>query len=79
MNNIKICALQLGTLSISDSRLEYYLSLANEHGVKIVVLGEYVVNSFFNELTKMPKSAIKAQSEQKKSPLANLLKNTISQ
>lgn len=74
MNNIKICALQLGTLSISDSRLEYYLSLANEHGVKIVVLGEYVVNSFFNELTKMPKSAIKAQSEQKKKSLSEFAK-----
>ena len=74
MNKIRICALQLGTLSLSDSRLEYYLSLASEHGVKIVVLGEYVVNSFFSELTKMPKTMIKNQSEQKKKALSEFAK-----
>lgn len=74
MSSVKICALQLGTLSLSDSRLDYYLKLANEHGVKVVVLGEYVINSFFNELIKMPKSMIKSQSEQKKKALIEFAK-----
>ena len=64
--SVKICALQLGTLPLSDSRLDYYLDLAHKEGAKIVLLGEYVINSFFSELKTMPKSMIKEQSEQKK-------------
>ncbi len=69
---MKICALQLGTLPMSDSRLDYYLRLAKEGGAGVVVLGEYVLNSFFTELAKMPKSMIKEQSEQKRASLSNL-------
>ena len=36
----------------------------------MVVLGEYVINSFFNEIVKMPKSMIKEQSEHKKTSLS---------
>lgn len=67
--SVKICALQLGTLPLSDSRIDYYLNLAHEKGAKIVLLGEYVINSFFTELLTMPKSMIKEQSEQKKKAL----------
>lgn len=67
--SVKICALQLGTLPLSDSRLDYYLDLAHKEGAKIVLLGEYVINSFFTELLTMPKSMIKEQSEQKKKAL----------
>lgn len=67
--SVKICALQLGTLPLSDSRLDYYLDLARKEGAKIVLLGEYVINSFFTELITMPKSMIKEQSEQKKRAL----------
>ncbi|CUU84405.1 carbon-nitrogen family hydrolase [Campylobacter hyointestinalis] len=70
----KICTLQLGTLAMSDSRIDYYLKLAKEHGACVVVLGEYVLNSFFTELVKMPSSMLKEQSEHKRASLCNLAK-----
>lgn len=71
---VKVCVLQLNTLSMSDSRIDYYLKLAKQRGVSVVLLGEYILNSFFNELVKVPKSMIKEQSEQKKKSLFNLAK-----
>ncbi|ARR00957.1 MULTISPECIES: carbon-nitrogen hydrolase family protein [Campylobacter] len=65
----RVAALQLHTLAMSDSRIDHYLSLAAKGGASVVVLGEYVINSFFNDIIKMPKSMIKEQSEQKKSSL----------
>ena len=63
-------ALQLHTLAMSDSRIDHYLNLAAKDGASVVVLGEYVINSFFNEIIKMPKSMIKEQSEHKKTSLS---------
>lgn len=70
----KICILQLATLPISDARLDYYLKLAKERGVGLVVMGEYILNSFFNELIKLPKQMIKEQSERKKTALFEFAK-----
>ncbi|MCI7463757.1 MAG: carbon-nitrogen hydrolase family protein, partial [Campylobacter sp.] len=72
MSELKLCALQLGTLALSNSRLDYYLQTAAKSGAKVVLLGEYVINSFFAELELMPKSMIKEQSESKKKALAEL-------
>lgn len=69
MLDLTLCALQLGTLPLSDSRIDYYLKLAKDNGAKIVLLGEYVLNTFFTELIKMPGSMIKEQSEQKRTAL----------
>lgn len=69
VSKLKVAALQLSTLPLSDSRLDYYLELAKKQGVSIALLGEYVINSFFSELKTMPKSMIKEQSEQKKKAL----------
>ena len=70
----KICALQLPTLPLSDARIDYYLKICADEGAKLMVLGEYVLNSFFKELLTMPKSLIKEQSERKKASLSNLAK-----
>lgn len=70
----KVCILQLGTLAMSESRIDYYLRLAKQSGAGVVLLGEYVLNSFFTELIKMPRSMIKEQSEHKKLALCNLAK-----
>lgn len=43
----KIAALQFPTLALSESRLDYYLKASKDNGVNLVVLGEYVINSFF--------------------------------
>ena len=63
-------ALQLHTLAMSDSRIDHHLNLAAKAGASVVVLGAYVINSFFNEIIKMPKSMIKEQSEHKKTSLS---------
>ncbi|MCX2683144.1 carbon-nitrogen hydrolase family protein [Campylobacter sp. MIT 21-1685] len=70
----KIAALQFPTLALSESRLDYYLNICKENGVSLVVLGEYVLNSFFTELLHMPKSMIKEQSESKRESLIKLAK-----
>ncbi|ACM64479.2 carbon-nitrogen hydrolase family protein [Campylobacter lari] len=69
-----VVALQFPTLALSESRLDYYLKAAKESGANLVVLGEYVLNSFFSELKTMPKSMIKEQSESKKESLIKLSK-----
>lgn len=62
---MKIAALQLSTLPLSNSKLDEYLKNCSDEGASIAVLGEYVLNSFFKELTKMPKYMIKEQSRHK--------------
>lgn len=68
----KIAALQFPTLAMSESRLDYYLKASKDNGASLVVLGEYVLNSFFTELLTMPKALIKEQSEAKKESLIKL-------
>ncbi len=62
---MKIAALQLSTLPLSNSKLDEYLQKSSKEGATIAVLGEYVLNSFFKELVKMPLSMIKEQSRHK--------------
>lgn len=70
----KIAALQLPTLSLSESRLDYYLNACAKANARLVVLGEYVLNSFFTELLTMPRSMIKEQSEAKLNSLIKFAK-----
>lgn len=70
----KICALQLPTQPISDLRLDYYFKICQESGVKIAVLGEYVLNSFFKDIETMPFAMIKEQSNSKQEALAKFAK-----
>lgn len=55
-------ALQLPTLGMNATRLEFYLKNAHQRGVRVMMLGEYVLNHFFKELIKMPPSMVKEQS-----------------
>ena len=59
---MNIAALQLSTLPLSNSKLKHYLSICQEKKVRIVLLGEYILNSFFKELETMPLVMIKEQS-----------------
>lgn len=68
----KIAVLQLPTLSLSEARLDYYLKICKDSGANLVMLGEYILNSFFKELEAMPKSMIQKQSDEKKKSLINL-------
>ncbi|QCD44730.1 carbon-nitrogen hydrolase family protein [Campylobacter mucosalis] len=70
----KIALLQLATLPLSQSRLDYYLKICKDKGANLVVLGEYVLNSFFKELETAQPNIIKQQSEEKKQTLCELSK-----
>lgn len=64
-NSINLALLQLGTLPMSSSKLDYYFRICKSKNVSLVLLGEYVLNSFFKELENMPSSMIKEQSSHK--------------
>lgn len=62
---MKLATIQLSTQPLSNSKLDYYFKLCKKNGASIVVLGEYILNSFFKELEHMPLSLIKEQSNKK--------------
>jgi len=57
-----VAALQLPTLGMNATRLEFYLKQAHSRGADIMLLGEYVLNHFFKELTTMAPNMVKEQS-----------------
>ncbi len=61
--HLVVAALQLPTLGMNATRLEFYLAKATERGAKLVLLGEYVLNHFFKELATMSKGMVKTQSK----------------
>lgn len=72
---MKIAALQLNTQALSNSRLDYYLRICEQKGVKIVALAEYILNNFFTQLKQMPLELIKEQSEVKINAILEFSKN----
>lgn len=69
---MKIAALQLGTLPMSEAKLDYYFRICKQNEVEVVLLSEYALNSFFKELESMPTSMIKEQSNHKIEALKKL-------
>jgi len=63
MKKLTIAALQLPTLGMQATKLDFYLRNAHSRGVKIVLLGEYVLNHFFKELPNLPIGMVKEQSD----------------
>ncbi|MBD3788867.1 MAG: carbon-nitrogen hydrolase family protein [Campylobacterales bacterium] len=62
MKTLTVAALQLPTLGMNATRLEFYLKQAHERGVDVMLLGEYVLNHFFKELESMSIAMVKEQS-----------------
>jgi len=60
---LTIAALQLPTLGMQATKLDFYLRNAHSRGVKLVLLGEYVLNHFFKELPNIPMKMVKEQSD----------------
>lgn len=57
------CALlQLPSIGMGNAKLENYARAAHGKGVKLVVMGEYLLNPFFKELVQTPVSMIAEQS-----------------
>lgn len=61
--NLTIAALQLPTLGMQATKLDFYLRNAHSRNVKLVLLGEYVLNHFFKELPNIPIKMVKKQSD----------------
>ncbi len=62
---MRVAALQLSTLPLSNSKLDRYLRTCSQKGVRVVVLAEYVLNTFFKELQNMARPMIAEQSRHK--------------
>ena len=58
-----VAALQLPTLGMNATRLEFYLKKAHERHADVMLLGEYVLNHFFKELATMAVSMVKTQTQ----------------
>jgi nitrilase len=60
---------------MSEAKPDYYVRVCAKNGINLIVLGEYVLNSFFKELEKIPVSMIKEQSEHKLTLFKRLAKD----
>ena len=60
---LTIAALQLPTLGMQATKLDFYLRNAHSRGVKLVLFGEYVLNHFFKELSDIPIKMVQKQSD----------------
>ncbi len=59
---LTVAALQLPTLGMNATRLEFYLKQAHGRGADVMLLGEYVLNHFFKEFATMAPNMVKEQS-----------------
>ena len=59
---MKAAVLQLNAQGMSSTKLYNYIRIAHKKRVKLLLLGEYVLNPFFNELKSMSISMIKEQA-----------------
>lgn len=63
MKELTIAALQLPTLGMQATKLDFYLRNAHSRGVKVVLLGEYVLNHFFKKIPNIPMKMVMEQSD----------------
>lgn len=63
MSQLVVAALQLPTLGMNATRLEFYLKQAKQRDADVILLGEYVLNHFFKEFATMSVTMVKAQTK----------------
>jgi len=59
---MRAAVLQLNAQGMSSTKLYNHIRVAHKNGVKVLLLGEYVLNPFFKELQNMSLSMIKEQA-----------------
>lgn len=59
---MRAAVLQLNSQGMSSTKLYKHIRIAHAKGVKVLLLGEYVLNPFFKELKAMSLSMIKEQA-----------------
>ena len=69
---MKAAVLQLSAQGMSSTKLYNYIRIADKKGVKVLLLGEYILNPFFRELQTLTISMIKEQAEHQSKVLREL-------
>lgn len=59
---MRAAVLQLSAQGLSSTKLYNYIRVAHKQDIKVLLLGEYVLNPFFKELESMTLSMIKEQA-----------------
>jgi len=59
---VRAAILQLSAQGLSSTKLYNYIRIAHKQGVKVLLLGEYILNPFFKELENMSVAMIKEQA-----------------
>ena len=59
---MKAAVLQLNAQGMSSTKLYNYIRIAHKKNIKVLLLGEYILNPFFKELKLMSLSMIKEQA-----------------
>lgn len=59
---MRVAVLQLSSQGMSSTKLFNYVRIANKKNIKVLVLGEYILNPFFKELESLSTSMIKEQA-----------------
>ncbi len=69
---MRCAVLQLSAQGLSSTKLYNYIRIAHTKGVKVLLLGEYILNPFFKELESMSVAMIKEQAEHQSKILREL-------
>ncbi len=59
---MRAAVLQLSAQGLSSTKLYNYIRVAHKQDIKVLLLGEYILNPFFKELESMSLSMIKEQA-----------------
>ncbi len=69
---MRCAVLQLSAQGMSSTKLYNYIRIAHKKGVKVLLLGEYILNPFFKELESMSIAMIKEQAAHQSKVLREL-------
>jgi predicted amidohydrolase len=69
---MRAAVLQLSAQGMSSTKLYNYIRIASKKGVKVLLLGEYILNPFFKELETLSVSMIKEQAQHQSKVLREL-------
>lgn len=72
---MRVAVLQLSSVGMSSTKFYNYIRIAQKQGVKLLLLGEYILNPFFKELESLSVSMIQEQAEFQKKILSELSKD----
>lgn len=75
MKTLVVASLQLQTLGMNGSKLDFYFKNAHSKGARLIVFGEYILNHFYKELANMPVSMVREQTGKHLALLKSLAKS----